>query len=148
MTTEPDSPDEAGRPATKGPTRTYETDGIRVLWDASLCTHAAECTRSLPHVFNPMARPWIDVTAAPADEIRRAVDRCPTGALAYESGEGGPQAQVVIDAQPNGPLFVRGAVQISDGSHGVVATGSRFALCRCGRSQNKPFCDNSHRSDR
>lgn len=142
---QPESPDEAGRPKTQGPVRVYERDGLRVLWNATLCTHAAECTRALPHVFNPMARPWVDVSAASADEIVEAIERCPTGALDYDGRGPAPDAQVVIEARPNGPLFVRGAVEVVDAGRGVLRTGTRFALCRCGQSENKPFCDNSHR---
>lgn len=142
---QPESPDDAGRPKTKGPTRTYEREGLRVHWNATLCTHAAECIRALPHVFNPMARPWIDIDAASTDEIVDAIERCPTGALTYEGPAPPPTPAVTIDARPNGPLYVRGAVQIVDDRRGVAIAGSRFALCRCGRSENKPFCDNSHR---
>lgn len=145
MPDEPESPDEAGRPATKGPTRSYEGDGVRVLWDATLCTHTAECIRALPHVFNPAARPWVDVTAASADEIVDAIERCPTGALAYEGRPPPTAGRVTISAKPNGPLHVRGPVEVIDDPRGLSMVGNRFALCRCGRSQNKPFCDNSHR---
>jgi len=40
---------------------------------------------------------------------------------------------------------MRGALTIRDGEGGVIAEGTRFALCRCGESENKPFCDNTHR---
>ena len=40
---------------------------------------------------------------------------------------------------PNGPLKLSGDIQLGDESH------SSMALCRCGKSQNKPFCDGSHR---
>ena len=145
MVDDPESPDEAGRPATKGPTRTYDADGLRVVWDATLCTHAAECIRALPHVFDPSARPWVDVTGATADELVDAIERCPTSALRYEGREPPAAEGVTIDARPNGPLYVRGAVRIVDDRLAVDVTGNRFALCRCGRSQNKPFCDNTHR---
>jgi CDGSH-type Zn-finger protein len=47
---------------------------------------------------------------------------------------------------PDGPLYVRGELEILDAEGGVVASGTRFALCRCGQSANKPFCDNAHRA--
>ncbi|HVM10641.1 MAG TPA: (4Fe-4S)-binding protein [Acidimicrobiales bacterium] len=144
----PDSPDDAGLPATKGPTRVYERDGMRVVWDATLCTHAAACIRALPQVFNPAARPWVDVDAAAPEEIAAAVRSCPTGALTLgdEVAPAGPSAAVVVELRPNGPMYVRGDVEIVDPRQGTVARGTRFALCRCGLSQNKPFCDNSHRT--
>jgi CDGSH-type Zn-finger protein len=45
---------------------------------------------------------------------------------------------------PNGPLFLRGQLRIVDGT-GVVREATRVALCRCGGSGNKPFCDGTHR---
>lgn len=44
----------------------------------------------------------------------------------------------------NGPLLLKGAVEIRDASGGVAYHGTKAALCRCGRSENKPFCDGSH----
>ncbi len=45
---------------------------------------------------------------------------------------------------PGGPLYVRGPIVLKDAAGAVVFEGTRAALCRCGASQNKPFCDNSH----
>lgn len=51
-----------------------------------------------------------------------------------------------IHAMPNGPLLVEGPVQLVDTSGNPVDTTDRprVALCRCGQSGNKPFCDGSH----
>ncbi|MFN8531447.1 MAG: CDGSH iron-sulfur domain-containing protein [Anaerolineae bacterium] len=47
----------------------------------------------------------------------------------------------------NGPLYVRGRVEIVSPDGGsIILQDTRVALCRCGASQNKPFCDNSHLS--
>ena len=40
----------------------------------------------------------------------------------------------------------RGAITIHDATGADLASGPRFALCRCGNSANKPFCDNTHRA--
>jgi CDGSH-type Zn-finger protein len=56
-------------------------------------------------------------------------------------------ADVVIRTRPNGPLIVEGPVTIVD-SHGnpfpIRTDKPAIALCRCGQSSNKPFCDGSH----
>ncbi|MBQ9031252.1 MAG: (4Fe-4S)-binding protein [Parasporobacterium sp.] len=65
-------------------TRIYETDEIRVFWDAEACTHASECWKANIKVFDPRRKPWVDLTGAPAKEIARVIDLCPSGALAYE----------------------------------------------------------------
>jgi CDGSH-type Zn-finger protein/uncharacterized Fe-S cluster protein YjdI len=49
-----------------------------------------------------------------------------------------------VDAQPNGPLQVRGNLEIVSGTGRVVARVSSAYLCRCGGSKNKPFCDGTH----
>jgi uncharacterized Fe-S cluster protein YjdI len=144
-----EDPTQAGAPRTKGPTRTYEGAGIRVLWDASRCIHVGSCLRVLPAVFDVRSRPWVDLEGAAADEVAAAVRTCPTGALRYQ-GLGDlpdevPDEPVSLEVRPNGPLYVRGQVRITRPGGGVIADEYRVALCRCGASQNKPFCDNSHR---
>ena len=55
----------------------------------------------------------------------------------------------VIRCRQNGPLLVQGGVRIVDhlGNEFVPPAGKEaIALCRCGHSKNKPFCDGSHRS--
>lgn len=63
--------------------KTYETDELTVFWRANICQHAGNCVRGNGKVFDPQRRPWIDVTQAPADEIMRIIDTCPSGALSY-----------------------------------------------------------------
>jgi uncharacterized Fe-S cluster protein YjdI len=127
----------------------YRNERIGVTWEPAYCIHAAACLNGLPEVFDALRRPWIDVDAAPADEIADVVMRCPTGALHFERFDGEPQeegaAETVVELRPNGPLFVRGKVRIQDLSGHVIREDTRVALCRCGGSENKPFCDGTHR---
>lgn len=55
---------------------------------------------------------------------------------------------ITIRCRENGPLVVQGPVRVID-HHGNVfpipAGKDNVALCRCGHSQGKPFCDGSHR---
>ena len=129
--------------------KTYRAEGIAVSYDARLCIHAKRCVEGLPAVFDPKARPWIRPEAAAPDVIADVVRRCPTGALAFERPDGAAEtadAAVTITMDRDGPLFVRGGVRLVDGSGEAWSAGPRFALCRCGGSGNKPFCDGSHRS--
>ena len=129
--------------------RIYQNDQIAVLWEPKLCIHAGYCFRGLPEVFQPESRPWVKVAAATADRIAEVVMTCPTGALHFERLDGGPQEpqseQITINARPNGPLYVRGHVRITATGGRLVREDTRLALCRCGQSANKPFCDGSHR---
>lgn len=130
--------------------RQYDGDGITVHWEPKLCIHVANCIRNQPGVFDPNARPWVNVSGAEADAIAAAIESCPTGALRYERTDGGPQEEPAtpasVQARTNGPLFVRGSLQIIDGRGDIVREATRIALCRCGQSQNKPYCDLSHRA--
>ena len=51
---------------------------------------------------------------------------------------------LAIDPQLDGPLQVRGNLEITSGTGRVVARVTQARLCRCGHSNNKPFCDGSH----
>lgn len=61
--------------------RTYQKDGVTVLWDSDLCTHCENCWRQLPSVFDPKARPCLPMDGASAEEITSVVRECPSGAL-------------------------------------------------------------------
>lgn len=65
----------------------------------------------------------------------------PTGKADMLAVRDGPLA---IDPQVDGPLQVRGNLEITSGTGRVVARVTVARLCRCGHSNNKPFCDNSH----
>jgi CDGSH-type Zn-finger protein/uncharacterized Fe-S cluster protein YjdI len=146
-----ETPEDAARPGHgRAPTRTYEAEGVAVVWEAGRCIHTARCIRALPQVFDPQARPWVAVGAAPADEVAAAVRACPTGALRYEPREGGVTAEVpepvtTVSVSPNGPLMVRGDVTVV-GPDGSERAETRVALCRCGATGNAPYCDNSHKA--
>ena len=126
----------------------YATDEIVVEWEAALCYHSHNCVRSLPQVFDPSRRPWVDPAAAGADEVEAAVARCPSGALrSRRVGPPRPKPPRAVDvrAATNGPLLVSGGVRILDAEGDVLYEGEKAALCRCGGSQNKPFCDGTHK---
>lgn len=56
-------------------------------------------------------------------------------------------SEVTITVRPNGPYKVVGPLTLLDaeGNEFVLPEGSAVALCRCGHSQTKPFCDASHK---
>ena len=131
-------------------TRQYNGDGIEVLWYARRCVHAAECIAALPTVFDPRRRPWIDASRADTDAIARAVEACPTGALEYIRPGAPERAPEVVSVQPlaGGPNLLRGNITVRDEAGNILRQATRVALCRCGKSENQPFCDNSHRAIR
>ncbi len=129
--------------------RDYETADVTVHWDSTRCVHSGICLKSLPDVFDTQRRPWVDVAAASAGEIVAAIERCPSGALTYTPAAGPgeqPDVPTTVIPWPNGPLWVRGDVEVRDRSGNLFRAGPRVALCRCGHSLNQPFCDMSHRT--
>ena len=91
--------------------------------------------------------PWIHANAASAEQIAAVIEACPSGALSYSihgvehRDDGAP----VVGYVPNGPYVVRGGgAVLKEAEQGEGASTSRFALCRCGQSTNKPFCSGAH----
>lgn len=121
-----------------------ESDGIVVSFDGRRCIHARRCILALPAVFRAgVEGQWIFPDAAAAEEIARVVGSCPSGALTYQRKDGGLEEQPpgVNTLRPweDGPNELRGDIQIAG-----QEPRKRAVLCRCGQSQNMPFCDNSH----
>jgi CDGSH-type Zn-finger protein/uncharacterized Fe-S cluster protein YjdI len=130
--------------------REYADKEIVISYDARRCIHAAECTRGLPAVFDNARRPWIMPSGANADEIAEVITKCPSGALHFTRLDGGeaetsPEDNTIVP-NPGGPLCVRGRIQLRSADGSLIVKDTRLTLCRCGKSHNKPFCDNSHRA--
>jgi CDGSH-type Zn-finger protein/uncharacterized Fe-S cluster protein YjdI len=126
----------------------YPGKNLDVFWNGRLCIHVGECGRAKGELFTTGRKPWCDPTLASDDEVEEVVKRCPTGALNYEykdgSGAETAAAANTIHVAYNGPLYVHGDLSIDDAPRDVPGLAFRAALCRCGQSKNKPFCDNSH----
>ncbi|HYI82148.1 MAG TPA: CDGSH iron-sulfur domain-containing protein [Acetobacteraceae bacterium] len=53
-------------------------------------------------------------------------------------------ASVTITVRKNGPYLVSGDVEVRDADGNLFPARDRVALCRCGASSTKPFCDGTH----
>jgi CDGSH-type Zn-finger protein/uncharacterized Fe-S cluster protein YjdI len=129
----------------------YPGKNATVTWHGKLCIHIGECGRAKGDLFVAGRKPWCQPDLADDEEVREVVLRCPTGALSYEYADGGNVEQApdvnTVHVAYNGPLFASGDLQISGAPEGVPGLKFRAALCRCGKSGNKPYCDNSHESE-
>ena len=127
--------------------RSYEHEGFIVEFSPGRCIHAAECVRGLPEVFDTSKRPWVDPAQAEAAAIADVIEKCPTGALQFRFTDGQrveqPAAESSIELVPSGPLYARGDITVNE-TDGGTEHETRLALCRCGASENKPWCDNTH----
>ncbi|QQS50045.1 MAG: (4Fe-4S)-binding protein [Bacteroidota bacterium] len=142
--------------------REYTNGEITVYWRPKECVHATTCFRELRSVFDPGKRPWVNMKGASTEEIIRIVNLCPTDALTYKYNQvtAKPAASQQIhmeeknDSSPlsvevrvmrDGPLVVKGEFKVT-GADGQEMKKMRIAsFCRCGHSNNMPYCDGTHR---
>lgn len=136
-------------------TKKYTNGEVTIVWKPSRCIHSKNCFNGLPAVFDPTKRPWIDAKGSDTSNIIEQLKKCPSAALSYylnsegeksevSAANGTDQTETVIEAKPNGPLFVYGNISVKKENGTVEKRSDVTAFCRCGNSGNKPFCDGSH----
>lgn len=129
----------------------YKSNNLTVSFAPEVCIHAAECVKGLPNVFNTSKKPWINIAGASPEEIITVIKKCPSGALKYELIDIEPKKENVkmektkITAMTNGPIMVEGNLSVYRMSGEKIKDAEKIFLCRCGQSNNKPFCDGSHK---
>lgn len=117
---------------------------VVVRFDGRRCIHSRNCVLTHPDVFVPnVDGEWIHPDAVSPEEVALTARACPSGAIRYEAVDGTQvePAPVVntVRTRENGPLAFNAPLRIAG-----VEEGYRATLCRCGLSNNKPFCDGSH----
>jgi len=117
---------------------------LTIHFEARRCIHSRHCVLEAPTVFKANTPgEWIYPDTVPVARLVEVAHRCPSGAIRYERHDGGPAEDAppvnVLRIRENGPYAVHGALQVAGQDDGLRAT-----LCRCGQSQNKPYCDGSH----
>ncbi len=123
----------------------YVGKEITIHDDRGICSHAGYCTGELPKVFRMGEDPWVDPNAEPAGKIIETIRKCPSGALSYTINgvkhtdfHDKPELKVNKDM----PYWVRGHINLNDPDDPEIE--EHYALCRCGKSKNKPFCSGQH----
>ena len=126
----------------------FEGKDVQVDWDGRLCIHIAECGQSEGELFTAGRQPWCVPDVTTLDDVIDVSERCSAGALTYKVKDGSREekaaSQNTLMVTCNGPYFLRGDLDIEGVAADMPAVKFRAALCRCGKSANKPFCDNSH----
>ncbi|HID50164.1 MAG TPA: hypothetical protein EYP40_11245 [Chromatiales bacterium] len=126
----------------------FPGEKISVRWDGRLCIHVAECGQAQGELFVGGRKPWCLPDRVDPAEVVAVVERCPSGALCYQAHEEGveerPVTENTVSVTCNGPYFLAGELDIEGAAEDMPGVRYRAALCRCGKSGNKPFCDNSH----
>ena len=125
----------------------WEGEGGVVLFDdLSLCSKAGFCRNVRTGVWE-----MLEETDIPAvrEEFEGMVGRCPSGRLAYAILPDPEPVEVdyepSVGVEPNGPYRVRGGIPVVSEDGTPYEVRNRQTLCRCGQSENKPFCDGSHK---
>jgi CDGSH-type Zn-finger protein/truncated hemoglobin YjbI len=134
----------------------YEGVQLTVFDNRGICQHSGFCTDRLNTVFHTEGA-FVSPSGGRMDDIIRAVRDCPSGALSYAIDGVEVRGQVdwdnrrdpAIEVTRDGPYRITGGIALSDARGEPVrrAQGSsleHYALCRCGHSQNKPFCSGMH----
>jgi CDGSH-type Zn-finger protein/truncated hemoglobin YjbI len=147
----------ASRDAGRVPDRkdTYPGHQLTVLDNRGTCAHSGFCTDHLASVFHLGKDPFVTPSGGRMDEIIRAVRACPSGSLSYAIDGREAREQVdenrepVIEVSKDGPYRITGAIPLRDDEGDLVsqnegASSEHYSLCRCGRSENKPFCSGMH----
>ena len=136
----------------------YTNGEVTVVWKPDTCIHSRICWTELKDVFDPSKRPWVNMAGGSTERIIEQVRKCPSGALSYFMNEEnkvagtdpsavvGEAAQITnILIKPNGPILVTTDCVITHSNGEQEIKKGSIALCRCGASANKPYCDGSHR---
>lgn len=126
-----------------------EGPGLDLL-DDNRCAFARFCHRKEGKAWDLVDRS--DDPVLREEAIKAATD-CPSGRLVVLDKEGNeiepflaPEIEVLQDPEKeaSGPLFVKGKIPIESSDGQFYETRNRVALCRCGKSCRKPFCDGTH----
>ena len=136
-------------PIIKNKRKNYVGKEITIHDNRKICSHAAECVNNLPSVFKFNARPWINPDAADKQQIINTIKKCPSGALGYSIDDIEYKEQErmsLVTVSKDGPYTITGGIDLI-GDNIQFAEGfskEHYTLCRCGASNNKPFCDGMH----
>jgi CDGSH-type Zn-finger protein/truncated hemoglobin YjbI len=135
----------------------YVGQQVTILDNRGLCQHSGFCTDRLATVFRTGQEPFVAPSGGRLDEIIRAAADCPSGALSVAIGgrearevtDSGGRREPAIEVTRDGPYRITGGIALAGTDGAVVernegASREHCALCRCGNSQNKPFCSGMH----
>ena len=142
----------------KNITKEYSNGEVTIVWKPDICMHSGNCFRGLNEVFDPRKRPWVTPDGITSNKIVEQIKKCPSGALSYYMNKDGPAVNndipvvekkdnvaITIEPSVNGPLLVHGNIELKDQQGAITKKSNITAFFRCGGSNNKPFCDGTHK---
>jgi len=130
----------------------YKNEDITVVWYPAKCTQSQCCFKAYSEVFDPKKRPWVQLSNGETEKIIRTVEACPSGALSYYFNKKEEKAPaetkpVLVRLSPAGSVKIEGTFIFRDetGKETLIENDT-VAICRCGISNRKPFCDGMHKT--
>jgi len=148
-----DGTETASRQAVMEQAEVIDGPGMQLADAEDLCAFARFC--------DPNGKVWSQVgrtdDPGPRKHFVRQVGMCPAGRLIAIDKRNGSAVEpalaqsigVVEDPaeECSGPLWIRGGISLLSSDGYIYEVRNRMTLCRCGRSQNKPFCNSAHAGD-
>lgn len=134
-------------------THKYTNNEVTVVWKPEQCIHSKLCWNGLKEVFDPTKRPWVNIQGAATGRIIEQVRHCPSGALSYYMNDAAGTTQdpvaeaahiLKVEVTPKGPYIINTECIILHADGREEVKQGTVALCRCGSSNNKPYCDGRH----
>ena len=147
-----DNNDSGNKHMIKDKRKDYVGKEITIHDNRRICSHAAECVNNLSSVFKLNSRPWINPDSARTEEIIDTIRKCPSGALSYSINgieyRDPNEREPMVTVSKDGPYLITGSIDlIGDNIQWAEgASKEHYTLCRCGASNNKPFCDGMHKT--
>lgn len=126
----------------------YAKGDFTVVWKPKKCIHSEICWKTLPEVYDPKGKPWINPENASVEALKSQIDKCPSGALTYTLKEEIAMEEtksIECNIVENGPLLVSGNLKVMLANGTTEEKKRSTAFCRCGASENKPYCDGTHK---
>ena len=132
----------------------YTNNEVTVVWQPEKCIHSKVCWTGLSEVFDPKKRPWINIQGSTTEKIIQQVRHCPSGALSYYMNDQAAANQdpvaeagsiIKVEVSPRGPYLINTQCIIKHADGREEIKNGKIALCRCGSSNNKPYCDGRHK---
>ena len=129
----------------------YEGKEITINFNRSICAGSGECVHRLSSVFKSGdGNNWIFPDKDKSEKIIKTIKACPSGALSYSikgKTDIDSRSEPKVSVVKNGPYRVEG-IKLEGRPIPTNFSETKYTLCRCGYSKNKPYCDYSHAQNR
>ena len=130
----------------------YDSKSVTVTFNRSICAGSSNCVKEFPTIYTSESKDWIHPDKGNLQEIEDSIKQCPSGALSYKLKQTNSKEEChlenckeeQLDIVKTDSVIAKRPIDIKIEGWSSFANKTKFSLCRCGASKNKPFCDYSH----